>query len=63
MANEENNCETNFCLDRNCNRGNEEESNRKSMIMDLWQKQTQSKKTIHIQMAKKNKNETHKNIN
>ena len=39
-----------FCLDRNYNNLNDEESDSKPMIMDLWQKQTQLKNTIHIQI-------------
>ena len=38
MTDEENNCEINFSLDRNCNMANDEESDNKSMIMDLWKK-------------------------
>ena len=41
--NEQNIYEINFILDRNYNNINDEESDSKSMIMDLWQYQPQSK--------------------
>ena len=42
LSNKENIWEINFCLGRNFNNVNDEESDSKPMIMDSWQ--TQSKK-------------------
>ena len=52
IINEQNIYEINFSSEWNCLNADDEKSGNKSMIIDLWQNQPQSKKTISIQITK-----------